>query len=58
MCEHLAYSLAPLFYSLMWVADHQGLHKGKAQSMIFLVEMFCHFVKNIWRKNFLSKIPL
>jgi hypothetical protein len=58
MCEHLAYSLAPLFYSLMWVADHQGLHKGKAQSMIFLVEMFRHFVKNILRKNVLSKIPL
>jgi hypothetical protein len=42
----------------MWVAHHQGLHKGKAQSMIFLVENFRHFVNNILRKNVLSKIPL
>jgi len=26
--------------------------------MIFLVEVFRHFVKNILRKNVLSKIPL
>jgi len=41
----------------MWVAHHQGLHKNKAQSMIFLVEILCHFVKNILTKNVLSKIP-
>jgi hypothetical protein len=32
----------------MWIAHHQGRHKGKTQSMILLVDMFCHFVKNIF----------
>jgi hypothetical protein len=40
----------------MWVAHHQGLHKGKPQSMIFLVETFCHFEKQCSIKNSTVKI--
>jgi hypothetical protein len=39
----------------MWVAHHQGLHRGKAQSMILLVQFFCYFVKNVLTKDVLQK---
>jgi hypothetical protein len=35
-----------------------ALHKGTAQSMIFLVENFRHFEKQFWQMNVLSKISL